>query len=187
MHLLSTLLFALSSNMDNVVIGLSYGIKKIQLRFFHCLLIAAITSLGTAAAMLAGTQIHGIISEKEGGILGGTLIIGIGIWGFIRSCRDQYGKAADKNKKPQSTQISLKAVAVLGTALAVNNIGLGIGASITGLEPFFTSILSFLFSFLLLMAGNHIGRSKLSELIGKNTELIANILMIALGTYEMFI
>lgn len=187
MHLLSTLLFALSSNMDNIAIGLSYGIKKIHLRMFHCLLIAGITALGTAAAMLAGTQIHGFISEKEGGILGGTLIIGIGLWGILRTLREQYGKAAGSKKKTQPTQISYKETAVLGAALAVNNIGLGIGASMTGLEPVFTSALSFLFSFLLLTAGNHIGRSKLSELIGKNAELTANILMIALGIYEMFI
>ena len=69
----------------------------------------------------------------------------------------------------------------------LNNIGLGIGASITGLPVLSTALGSFLFSLVFLYIGNLVGRSKLSEVVGAFAEPLAALLMIGLGVYEIFI
>ena len=50
----SALLFSLSSNLDNIVVGLAFGIKKIHLDAVSNLTVAVITTTGTVIAMLFG-------------------------------------------------------------------------------------------------------------------------------------
>lgn len=45
--ILSALLFSLSSNLDNLVIGIAYGIKKIRIDTTANLIVALVTSTGT--------------------------------------------------------------------------------------------------------------------------------------------
>jgi putative Mn2+ efflux pump MntP len=54
MHFLSAVLFAVSSNMDNLVLGLSYGIQKKRIGWRANLLVALISLAGTALSMLLG-------------------------------------------------------------------------------------------------------------------------------------
>ena len=46
---LSAVIFSMSSNLDNFVIGIAFGIKKIKIGFLPNLLIALITVAGTVA------------------------------------------------------------------------------------------------------------------------------------------
>ena len=51
---ISACLFALSANIDNFPIGIAYGLRGMRIGAGGNLLIACLTSLGTAAAMLLG-------------------------------------------------------------------------------------------------------------------------------------
>ena len=188
-HLLSALLFGVSSNTDNLVVGMSYGIKKMPIRWSENLIVALITFMGTVLSMILGKSVLLFLPQKLAGILGSVIISLIGAVGLV--------KFFMKMKKPEEeseeeTELTLQTLTrtealILGLALTLNNIGLGIGASITGLPVLSTALCSFLFSLLFLYIGNLIGRSKIAELVGEFAEPLAGLLMIGLGVYEIFI
>lgn len=63
--------------------------------------------------------------------------------------------------------------------------GLGVGASIAGLGLWLTVLASSACSFLFLYAGNRLGKSWLSAVIGGYAEPISGVMMIALGLFEL--
>jgi len=190
MHLLSILLFAISSNMDNLVIGLSYGIKKIRIPILSNIVISLITFIGTAFSMIIGKELLNIIPESIANIIGSVVIIIIGGYYLIKFI---YNKTKDNEQKGEeydvdkSGCIELRESFLLGLALSINNIGLGISASIIGLNIIATATVSFVFSLLFLYLSNAFGKSFMSNFLGKYAEPISSILMILLGIYEIFI
>ena len=184
MHLLSSFLFGLSSNTDNLVVGLSYGMRKIPIHWLANLLVGMVTVTGTVLSMVLGKSILRFLPERLAGIFGSAVIMIIGIVGLVRYF---INRSRDDRRENASCSLSIREALLLGAALTVNNIGLGIGASITGLTVAPTALCSFLLSLLFLYVGNRIGRTRLSDLIGRFAEPAANLLMVGLGIYEIFI
>lgn len=188
-HFLSTLLFGLSSNADNLVVGMSYGIKKMPIKWKENLIVALITFTGTILSMILGKSLLLFLPQKLAGILGSIIIMSIGVIGllqFLIKIRKSGEESEEEEELAMQTLTRTEAL-ILGLALTLNNIGLGIGASITGLPVISTALCSFLFSLFFLYIGNLIGRSKLAELVGEFAEPLACLLMIGLGVYELFI
>jgi putative sporulation protein YtaF len=206
-HLLSSLLFGISANIDNFTVGIAYGIKKIKIGIFSNLLIAIISAVGTFLSMSTGTIIVQLISSKLANILGSVILILIGIWFVIdfftklysKNINEQYNvennlynykelldtpEIADINN---SGNIDVKESISLALALTINNIGVGIGASITGLNILLTTGITFIFSIIAILLGCLIGRSYLSKLFGEYAPLVSGIMIIILGAYELFI
>ncbi len=83
--ILSALLFSLSSNLDNVVIGIAYGIKKIKLGILANLIIAFVTSTGTFLSMSVGAYISTFLPRSVANILGAGVVIILGIYFVVQS------------------------------------------------------------------------------------------------------
>ena len=67
---ISACLFALSANIDNFPIGIAYGLRGMRIGAGGNLLIACLTSLGTAAAMLLGGGLARLIPPDTANALG---------------------------------------------------------------------------------------------------------------------
>ena len=188
-HLLSALLFGVSSNVDNLVVGMSYGIKKTPIRWADNLTVALITLVGTVLSMILGKSVRLFLPRWLAGVLGSVIIILIGAVGLVKFLiKLRRSDEADEEERELALQTLTRTEAlILGLASALNNVGLGIGASITGLPVLPTALCSFLFSLVFLYAGNLIGRSKIAELVGEFAEPLAGLLMIGMGVYEIFI
>ncbi|MDT8715988.1 sporulation membrane protein YtaF [Clostridium sp. 19966] len=199
MHILSIILFALTSNIDNFTVGIAYGIKKIKVGTISNLLIAFITALGTFISMSLGLVINNFISNDVSNILGSLILIFIGLW-FVKdfftnkslntSNNNQFITLLSDPEKADmdnSGYIDIKESLTLAFSLAINNLGLGIGASITGLNAVAASISAFVFSILTISLGSLIGNSYLSRLFGKYASLISGLVIIILGIYEIII
>lgn len=194
MSVLSILLFALSSNMDNFIIGTSYGIKKIQINFAANLVIGVITCVGTVLSMLAGRGLLGFVPEAAAKLLGSTVLLIIG-----GACLAKYlyqkikppggpSSAADgleKYDKDKSKRIELRESLALGCALSINNIGLGVSASMAGLNIAAASAASLICSLLFIYAGNLFGNGCISKFFGKYAEPLASVIIILLGVFAM--
>ncbi|MEA4987676.1 MAG: manganese efflux pump [Anaerovorax sp.] len=209
MHFLSIFLFALSSDIDSFIVGMAYGIKKTQISGKDTLLISFITFIGTILSMALGKSLLNYIPIQSAGLFGGTLIICMGIY-YIFVFFQNYIKERKKSeiskeqmleanfnatskldkkmqKEKPSYKISHKESVILGITLSVNNMGLGIGASITGLNIFFTSIAAFVCSFFFLYLGNKIGNSRVLQTISRYAEPLSGLIIIGLGILEIYI
>lgn len=205
MHLLSTLLFAFSANIDNFTIGMAYGIKKIKIGWISNLLIAFITATGTFISMALGLAISKILTVSVANALGSVILILIGIWiikdFFLKNekIQKQTVKTTGINKYSQilndpesadndhSGTIDIRESLVLALALTINNFGLGIGASITGLNIYVTVISTLFFSLISIELGSLAGRSYLSKFLGNLAPLVSGLIIVLLGIYELII
>ncbi len=102
LQILAVFLLALSSNLDNVGVGTSYGTRTINIPFSSNLLIAFVTTTGTYLSMTAGSQISYYISPNISNAIGALMIGGTGVWilirEFTRPDEDRVQRPNDKSK-----------------------------------------------------------------------------------------
>ena len=83
-------------------------------------------------------------------------------------------------------RVDLKETFVLGVSLALNAMAGGLGASLSGHNPFITSVAVGLLSYLTLEIGQAIAGSSLSKRLGPLAPKVAGLVLIAIGIYELF-
>lgn len=200
--ILSALLFSLSSNLDNVVIGIAYGVKNIKIRILPNFIIAAVTSIGTLLSMSVGKYISRFLPDYIANFLGAAVIILLGIYFLIQSIIKlakntkskelslknitdmvEYAESSDLDK---SGDINIKEALFVAFGLTFNNLGTGVAASITGVNIPLTVILTFLLSIFTIILGDILGNHVFGNLLGKYAPLISGILLIVLGIIEAF-
>lgn len=208
MYIFPILLFVISSSLDNFVVGLSYGIKKIKINYFNNLLIALISGIGTFLAMALGNILKLYIPPSLANYIGCGILMLLGIYLIFDFFRLKYKNYNFERKKSNSTLekidfydeilnhpeiidkdksniIEFKESLILGIALSLNNFGLGIGASIIGLNIYLTSLLSIIFSLIFIQAGFYIGHKYFSKIFENYATLISGIIILLLGLYSL--
>ncbi len=189
MNILSSFLFAISANTDNFAVGLSYGMKKIRIGFVSSFLISLISLAGTIISMSFSKIAFNLSPRIPSNIIGSIILILIGGWTIVDSliCKhsDCILKNPEKADKDNSLNIDAKESVVLALALTLNNVGLGIGAGIAGLNIVQTSFLTFIFSLLMIMGGCYLGSKLFSKVLSQKASLVSGLLMILLGIFEI--
>lgn len=188
MHMLSVLLLAISANLDNLLIGLSLGVRKVRLPFASNLMISGIVLAGTAVSMLCGDVIEGFLPARAAEWLGSGILMLFGVvclTGYFVRQRKSAPRPQTGDTR-QEKRLDVRSALTVGLALALNNMGLGVGASIAGLGWIETSAASFVFSLTLLWLGNHLGKSRLPHPVERFAEPLSGLLIIAMAVYEMF-
>ncbi|MBP2032839.1 putative sporulation protein YtaF [Clostridium algifaecis] len=200
--ILSALLFSLSSNLDNVVVGIAYGIKKIKIGIIPNLTIAVITCTGTFLSMSLGVYISKFLPHFIANVLGSIVIAILGVYfvtqSIIKLINNKKSKElalkdvtdmieyAQKSDLDSSGDINIKEAFIVAFGLTFNNLGTGIAASITGVSIQFTVIFTFILSILSIIIGETVGNHVFGKLFGKYAPLISGILLIILGIIEFF-
>lgn len=201
MHLISVLLIALVSNLDNLAIGISLGIRSTKIPALSNVIIAVITMAGTYLSMNAGEFISGYISSKSTNLLGAAIILVIGAWSIVNSLCLRNTQSSDSddhehvysNRRPADANvfhkhvISIKESAGLSIALALNNLATGLGAGATGISPIWTTIAVGVFSLLFIGYGSKFGITVAKSWSVSNSKIVAGILLILIGIYELFV
>lgn len=189
-ELISGALFSISANIDNIPIGLSYGVKKTHISVFKNILICMITSIVTFLSMLIGQNISKFFDIKIANILGSFLLILLGVYPiaksiFLKEKNDRLNKN-DKNILTHNN-ISVKELLLIIVTLSLNNIAAGIAASITGVNIICTTICTFVFGTVFLYIGNNLGKRINNKPVEKYSELISSFILILIGIMELFI
>lgn len=203
MNIVAIFLFVLSSSLDIFTVALAYGFKNIKINFSSNIIIAFISSLGTFLSMKLGILFVDIFPSRIINQLGSIILLCIGIYFFLQYFKNrntstsinyvndksptfllESPEIADTNK---SGKIEFKESFMLSIALSLNNVGLGIGASIAGLNILFTTITTFIFSILIIPLGFYSSKKllKRTNLYNKGS-LISAIIIIMLAIITFF-
>lgn len=199
MHLISSLLFAISANIDSFIVGMSYGIKKSNIDLLKSTVISLVTLTGTVIAILMGTQISQFLPASSTQAIGCALLMGLGLYYIIKSFfsyirekikkaevkSNECGSGTQNNVPAKASLLTMKEGLFLGLALSINNFGMGIGASITGLKLLPTAVMSLVVSVIFLYAGNLIGKTKVPHISDQSADFISGLILAALGIYEL--
>src|SRR5699024_2442777 len=132
-------------------------------------------------AMTIGSSLRSFISPSMAETLGGAILIALGIISLYNILLSERKKPSESKKQnilttvlntpdkadlDQSGTISANEALLLGTALALDAFGAGIGASMLGYSPALTSLLIACMSGLFVFCGIKIGM-----LLSKNKQL----------------
>lgn len=205
MHIFSSILLAFSSSIDSLIIGIAYGVKQIRIKLIINLVISIIVTLTTFLAMCLGHLICDYIPTSICNYIGSSLLIIVGLYilwdyyekkhkhteenlvEFINSL--DYDEIVELNKTADingSGNIEISEAITLALSLSINNLALGIGASISGISIFLTTILTFVFSIITMSIGLKLGSRYLSKIFGEYSPLFSAIIIIAMGIFEFF-
>jgi putative sporulation protein YtaF len=213
-HLLSILAFAVSSNFDNVGVGIAYGIRGTCIPFASNLIVALIGGTGTLLSMLVGTSLYRVLKPEVATVVGGLTMIGIGIWviiqgaGQLRKIRSPEEQLHNESKELSQKSTLRKIFAVLddpfifdpdctgnvraresillGLGLTLNNLVNGVAAGMLRLNLFLVTIFTIIFSILAIWLGRTAGDSNAFRWIGHLTGPASGLLLVSIGIYEIF-
>lgn len=178
MHVLSVLFLGISTNLDNLLVGISYGLQKKRIPFLS----NAAIGLFSAAATFLFCSLSSLCSTlgKVPNIAGGLIIILLGLYSLFSAPKTA------KEEKPPSPCV-WKETAALGAALAVNCVPVAFAAGLTGVPSLWASASVGLASILCVGAGNRLGINAAVKIRPKLLNAIGGGMLITLGCLEIFI
>ncbi len=171
-----TLFLALAISFDSFIAGVSYGCARIRVPIGSLVITGAITGLVMYCSMSVGGVLAALTGERFARWLGGSLLILLGAYALNSSAHNTSSARpvlklsflgvivhvigepmiADRDR---SCVIDSKEALVLGTALAMDAFGVGLGAALAGMRVLGMTMLAAFGCPLLLAAGAAMGRS----------------------------
>ncbi|UYT87114.1 manganese efflux pump [Priestia megaterium] len=185
--------FALSSSIDNFGVGISYGVRKVSIKWLSNLLIAAICFLFSMVGITFGRWILTILPGVFHVIVAVVLLtlIGIRIILLVGSQRNNGSDELDSSGQENVRYIGWIESSVLGVALSANALTNGLGAGLLGLSPLAISLTSAFGSFITVWLGVMVGKKAANVQIGKFTlsqfgTLISGITILIVAFTQIF-
>ncbi|MBI0578568.1 sporulation membrane protein YtaF [Neobacillus cucumis] len=209
MSWLIILAFAASSSIDNLGIGISYGVRKIRIGIGANILMAIICYLMSLAGITFGIWVSRILPGIFPVVIGGLLLLIIGIRIILlaaprkNAIKDHEGydgqstsiKTVIKNPEladvDQSGEIGWGEAMLLGVALSSNALTNGLGAGLLGLSPHAISLTAAIGSLISVWAGVKLGFKLSAVRIGPYTlgqfgTIISGIIIIIIAITAFF-
>ena len=183
------LLLAMSSSIDNFGVGVSYGIRGIQVKFLGNAIISIIAFLFSEIGIIFGQYISKVFPGSMSNIIGALFLFIIGLRIVLlampkkkkvnakKSTENEassnsvtgYLSSPEKADFDHSGDIGIVESIVLGIAVSLNALTNGLGAGLIGLSPFAVSLSAGIFSFIAIWAGVTLGKKVANVRIGSWT------------------
>ena len=188
MHWITIILIGVAANLDNLGIGLAYGVKQTKITISSNVTIAIISMVVTFIGIKAGGTIIQFISVDGANLLGSLLLCVIGLWTLLSDKFSNKGildnvEFFDKDK---NQIISFRESISLGFILSLNALAGGIAIGANGISAIWTVISIGFFSVVTVGIGSHFGILLSKKFIGKYSTAISGWLLILIGVFEMF-
>ncbi|MBC5637677.1 sporulation membrane protein YtaF [Ornithinibacillus sp. BX22] len=203
------LFLVIAVSLDGFGVGITYGMRRIVVPKSALFIIMMCSGVVVLLSMLIGTVLNSFLSVSVAETIGGVILIVIGLFSLINIIRNQLKQGEideeehqattagnfqsfrtviakpDKADLDRSGTISLGEATLLGTALALDAFGAGIGAAILGYSPFITPVLIAIMSGVFVHLGIKVG-----VILSKNKRLermnfLPPILLITLGVLNL--
>lgn len=191
MQCISSLLFGVSASLDSLLVGVGYGIRGVHIKLWQNLLIGLVTLLGTCLSVGAGHLLTPLLPESLCNYTGSMILALLGVyyiakWMFTLRSRGQRGNSdmVSTSAAGKPNALSLAEVLALSVTLSLNNVGIGLSASLAGLALLPAAAATFVSSVILLFLGNKLGRSSLLQLAGSAADPVSGLLLIGLAVLQ---
>ena len=148
----SSLLLAISSSMDSLGIGITYGLKRIKLKKWDKAILFCISIFVTLISILIGNILKNIFSESFFKILGISILI---IMGLVILAKNNYNECTFD--LDNSNDIDYKEAMLLGFALSLDSFCIGVGALALGINMILFALIVANLQYFFLTIGNLLG------------------------------
>jgi putative sporulation protein YtaF len=193
-------ILSLAANLDNLGVGVAYGVRRIKVPALSNLVIAGIAFLLGIISVFVGKSVAHFFNDSVANDIGAVLLIGVAIWVMFpqkqttqsqSGARKEHSSLLELLNNPEeadrdhSAVISWQESIVLGFALSVNVFTNGITAGLWNLDTVFSALMMALFSFLTIWSGTWLGERYGSRWLGNKANIAAGIILLLLGIYEL--
>lgn len=182
---LSSIVLSLSTNLDNLAVGMSYGLRNWIVPTSANFTIAILSGLSTWISIHLGDQIRHYLPNSLAGYLGSLILIVIGILSIWQTLISDSSETQELNAQHSINRLSLRTAILLGLGLTITNLGTGVGAGIAEFNIGLTSFFSFGSSLLTIGGGYWFGKQFNQKPLGIELGLIAGLLLILLGGFNL--
>lgn len=186
MSWITIIILGIAVNLDNMCIGMSYGISGRRIRPHHNIVIALTTGLFALTACLTASLISGR-HVRTAIAIGSVILMVLGIQTIISGLK--------KRKRPETREqeamcikgSKLREVFMLGVALALNCLPAAFGAGLSEVPPFWLGISMTAFSYIFVAAGNEMGIRVKLLLKSWKLDIVSGVALICIAIWELFI
>ena len=148
----NTLILALSSSIDSLGIGITYGLRHIKLLKKSKIILFLVSIFITFLAGIIGNILKNTLSANICEFIGSAFLLCMGIFIIIQTNNKEVSFDFDN-----SNDISPKEAIWLGLALSLDSLCIGIGGSTIGINIYLFSILVSILQYIFLSIGNYCG------------------------------
>lgn len=208
--ILICILIAIAANLDNLGVGIAYGIQKIKISHRSNLVITVISFIATWLSGAVGEAISLYLSPAIANISGAVLLFGVGVWVFINPIMTaikentpivdlnlfgttriyigpteimRYPERADMD---HSRDLGDWEAIMLGIALSINALAGGFDAGTIGISSLTEAVWVGIFSFITIMLGCYFGNKYTAKQLGNYATLISGTLLIVIALHQLF-
>lgn len=205
--ILTCMLLALSTSIDSIGIGLTYGIRDITISRQAKIILFIISLIISSISILIGNTLNNILSKKITNIIGSLILFFIGIIILVQTLKREkrqekkvyklfirfLGITIQIIKDPitsdfdNSKKIDSKEAIYLGTALSLDSFSVGIGAGMLGSISIIFPLIVSLFQIVFLSLGRNIGEklNKKIHIPSKIWSILSAVLLILIGIVRL--
>lgn len=151
LQLTTILSLGIATNLDNVCIGIAYGLAGKRIRRIHNLLVSLISGAFAFVACVAAQ----LLSDQNATlamIIGSLMLAGLGIYTIVQALRE-----SETCSKQADRPTSLSEMAVLGVTLALNCLAASFGVGLGGIPAVWVGLSVMGFSYIAVGLGNIVG------------------------------
>ncbi|MCM1189175.1 MAG: manganese efflux pump [bacterium] len=189
MQLFSCLLFGVSASLDSLLVGVSFGLRRVRILLWQNLFISFVTFLGTCLSALLGACLLPLLPPLLGRCAGSLILMLLGVYYImkwsLRLLPSRRRRRDDLTETSVPKGLTLPEIAFLSVTLSANNIGIGLSASMAGISLLPAAVSTMLCSILFLFTGNRLGRSRFLRAVGSAADPISGLLLIGLGILQL--
>lgn len=205
--ILTCMLLALSTSIDSIGIGLTYGIRDITISRQAKIILFIISLIISSISILIGNTLNNILSKEITNIIGSLILFFIGIIILVQTLKREkrqekkvyklfirfLGITIQIIKDPitsdfdNSKKIDSKEAIYLGTALSLDSFSVGIGAGMLGSISIIFPLIVSLFQIIFLSLGRNIGEklNKKIHIPSKIWSILSAVLLILIGIVRL--
>jgi putative sporulation protein YtaF len=209
--IISIMILAISLSLDALGVGLVYGLKKVKIPLISKLVICLFSIIYAAIALVIGRALSGILAPFFAKLLGITILVLMGIWIILQALfKDVAGNSTERTlwkvaikslgitiqviRNPmefdidKSGAIDTPESLLLGLALSVDAIGVGVGSALTGFYSPLIPLAIGLFQMFFLYTGTYLGEkvTLFNKINKKALSLLPGILLIVLALIRIY-
>ena len=175
---INTILLSISSSIDSLGIGITYGLKKIKLFKIAKIILFAVSIIVTFFSGFISFILKNTLSTNVCEFIGSVILLCMGIFIIIQTNDKELSFDFDN-----SNDISYKEALLLGFALSLDSFCIGICGSAMGINIYFFSILVAILQYIFLSIGNYLGIHlvKFQKIPQSTWSKISGILLILIG------
>jgi putative sporulation protein YtaF len=179
----AAVLFALALSLDGFLVGMAYGIKRIEVPFISLGVIAGVSMLALFTTMAAGRALSRWIASAWLSYAGAGILLGLGVYYWLEAWRRfvsgfcaqetvvrlklkflgviiQVLAEPEQADRDASGAISFREAWLLGGALSVDSLAAGFGLAFSGNHIILTALMAGALQFVLVRLG-HWGGARL--------------------------